>query len=449
MKKIFALYAIIFTLCAIQLNVNAQTRPYDENRNVRFNGWTLYNKISTFVDSSLFLSDVRITGAFRNTYLGFSLLNTGTSSGISFTAGPSIYSIGIQKSTDTTAGIAYYTGTGTSHSIAVNSTAARMKYLRTASLGNYIYLTRDSFYVKMNNIIATLWDTTGNAFFTKKLLVTNYLQLNNDSTYLFEDGGSSLLIQRKENSSPNTAWILFENKGLSMGTFQNYYYIYDIHNPLYSGFSHTWYGNGKFNDSLTLEGGFMRLGVATDSNYIYTTAGGALYMKHKAGILNRGIFYMDDGECSFGTTSNSIYFEEGISTEIDGNTTILDSLNVNGSVNVTGNITARHKPKSGTVASAAEPTINTDLVDAYDITALATNITSFTTNLSGTPVNFQQLLIRIKDNATPRTLTWGASFASGGVTLPVTTVASKNLLVLLIYNSTTGKWVCWAADNEQ
>jgi len=33
-----------------------------------------------------------------------------------------------------------------------------------------------------------------------------------------------------------------------------------------------------------------------------------------------------------------------------------------------------------------------------------------TTNLSGTPTNFQSLIIRIKDNGTARAITWGASF---------------------------------------
>jgi hypothetical protein len=71
------------------------------------------------------------------------------------------------------------------------------------------------------------------------------------------------------------------------------------------------------------------------------------------------------------------------------------------------------------------------------ITALAENITSMSTNLSGTPTNFQKLIIRIKDNGTARTIAWGTSFASRGETLPVTTVLSKVLMVGLIYNTVT------------
>ena len=102
---------------------------------------------------------------------------------------------------------------------------------------------------------------------------------------------------------------------------------------------------------------------------------------------------------------------------------------------------------TGSVASSATPAINTDLYDEFDITALAANITSMTTNLTGTPRNGQKLLIRIKDNGTARTITWGASFASSGTaTLLATTAISKTHTVGLVYNSTASKWYCLAVD---
>ena len=101
-------------------------------------------------------------------------------------------------------------------------------------------------------------------------------------------------------------------------------------------------------------------------------------------------------------------------------------------------ITAR----SGTVASAATPTINTDNVDYYSITALAAAITSFTTNLSGTPTIGQTLWISIKDNGTARAITWGASFESSTITLPTTTVISTRLDVAFIWNELTSVWRC-------
>jgi hypothetical protein len=99
--------------------------------------------------------------------------------------------------------------------------------------------------------------------------------------------------------------------------------------------------------------------------------------------------------------------------------------------------------RAGTVASSATPTINTDTVDTYVITAQAAAITSFTTNLTGTPGNGQRFHVAITDNGTARAITWGASFeASGTVALPTTTVISTRLDVDFIWNAATSKWRC-------
>ncbi len=106
------------------------------------------------------------------------------------------------------------------------------------------------------------------------------------------------------------------------------------------------------------------------------------------------------------------------------------------------------KVRTNTVTSSATPTINTDTTDIFTITALAVAITSMTTNLSGSPVNGQKLIIRFKDDGTGRAITWGASYASRGATLPTTTVASKTMYVGLIYNSTAAVWDCVAVSTE-
>lgn len=106
-------------------------------------------------------------------------------------------------------------------------------------------------------------------------------------------------------------------------------------------------------------------------------------------------------------------------------------------------------PRVSSEESSATPTINTDNVDAHSITALATAITSMTTNLSGSPTNFQKLIIRIKDNGTARAIAWGASFEAKGVALPTTTVISKVLTVGFIYDTATSKWGCVAVSQEE
>lgn len=108
----------------------------------------------------------------------------------------------------------------------------------------------------------------------------------------------------------------------------------------------------------------------------------------------------------------------------------------------------RVTPRTGTATSSGTPTINTDNVDFYSITALAANITSMTTNLSGTPTIGQKLVLRIKDDGTARTIAWGASFASRGATLPTTTTISKTLYVELLWNSVTSTWDCIQATTE-
>ena len=108
----------------------------------------------------------------------------------------------------------------------------------------------------------------------------------------------------------------------------------------------------------------------------------------------------------------------------------------------------RITPRVLTITSSATPTINTDNYDAVTITALAEAITSFTTNLSGTPTNFQKLIIRIKDNGTAQAITWGDSFQSGSVALPTTTVLGKTLMVGLIYDSVDSKWTCEATGSR-
>ena len=96
--------------------------------------------------------------------------------------------------------------------------------------------------------------------------------------------------------------------------------------------------------------------------------------------------------------------------------------------------------------SSATPTINSDNVDIFKITALALDITSMTTNLSGTPVDGDILEIQITDDGTSRSITWGASFVSSTVTLPAATTLGVTLSVILQYYTTTSygnnKWVC-------
>ena len=106
---------------------------------------------------------------------------------------------------------------------------------------------------------------------------------------------------------------------------------------------------------------------------------------------------------------------------------------------------ARNVKRTVVIAQVAAPAINTDVVDVAQITGLAQPITSMTTNLTGTPVDNDLMEVQITDNGTARAIAWGASFASSSnATLPLTTVISTKLRVLLQWEAGPSKWVCVA-----
>ena len=111
-------------------------------------------------------------------------------------------------------------------------------------------------------------------------------------------------------------------------------------------------------------------------------------------------------------------------------------------------INKRIQPRTLSITSSATPSIDTDDYDFISITALATNITSMTTNLIGAPEDGEKIMIRIKDNGTPRSITWGASFQASGVATPLTsTSANKVHHLLFVYSTAASKWVCLAVDS--
>ncbi len=105
-------------------------------------------------------------------------------------------------------------------------------------------------------------------------------------------------------------------------------------------------------------------------------------------------------------------------------------------------------PRVTSVTSSTTPTPNADTTDAYEMTALGA-AAAFGAP-TGTPKNFQKLLIRIKDDGTARALTWNAAYVAGGTALPSTTVISKILTIGFIYNTANSlnKWQCVGAQQE-
>lgn len=136
----------------------------------------------------------------------------------------------------------------------------------------------------------------------------------------------------------------------------------------------------------------------------------------------------------------------GDQTSVTGNagtaTALATARTINGvSFNGTADIVI--KPRVGTTASSATPSIDMSLYEQYNITALAAAITAVTiTNGAG------KLIIRIKDNGTARALAFGTTFRAIGVTLPTTTVISKTLYLGCIWNEADSKLDVVAVGQE-
>jgi hypothetical protein len=94
-------------------------------------------------------------------------------------------------------------------------------------------------------------------------------------------------------------------------------------------------------------------------------------------------------------------------------------------------------PIVSTAASASTLTPDAGY-DAYHFTALAANITI--ANPTGTWADGQGCVVRIKDNGTPRTISFGANYVAFDAALPTTTIASKEIYIPFIYNAATAKW---------
>jgi hypothetical protein len=102
-------------------------------------------------------------------------------------------------------------------------------------------------------------------------------------------------------------------------------------------------------------------------------------------------------------------------------------------------------PRLQSVVSSAIVT-PTNLNDEVVITAQAVSLTL--ANPTGTAVQGQSMIIRIKDNGTAQTIGYDTQYRAIGVTLPTTTVINKLVYLGLIYNSTDSNWDCLGVSQE-
>ena len=99
-------------------------------------------------------------------------------------------------------------------------------------------------------------------------------------------------------------------------------------------------------------------------------------------------------------------------------------------------------PRSNTAGATSGTLIpNGDTTDLFVAEGLTGSIAL--ASPSGTPVNGQKLLIKLKDDGVARSVTWTTStggYRAVGTTLPTTTVLSKTTYIGCVYNSTDLFW---------
>jgi hypothetical protein len=119
-----------------------------------------------------------------------------------------------------------------------------------------------------------------------------------------------------------------------------------------------------------------------------------------------------------------------------------------GSAGYTGSIGAFAGMRVSSSTSITSPVaFSANSYDMYCATAQAVALTI--NNPTGSPINGQRLIFRIKDNGSAKALTWsGTYFRQLGASLPPTTVAGKVTYVGLIYNAAETKWDCISVAQE-
>ena len=176
--------------------------------------------------------------------------------------------------------------------------------------------------------------------------------------------------------------------------------------------------------------GTANTGIGGDSTHVYAIVGGVARATVSAsGITTSNIELGNTTDTTVSRVSAGVIAVEGVTIP---------------SISSTDTLTNKRITKRlVSTTQSATPAINTNNGDIFTITGLAQAITSFTTNLTGTPVEWDLIMIQITDNGTARAITWGASFTATTVALPTTTVISTKLRVLFQWNWST--WSCIAS----
>ena len=254
----------------------------------------------------------------------------------------------------------------------------------------------------------------------------------------YDNGGTVTAIPGSSTRAQIFTVRMFTGSGGNIRIFygQNYYdSIEEAQQALFFGTYNPVFPNTYIQNSIVLGWFIVEKGATNlaDGTQVYITA-------NKFGLVGGAIASTGGG---YLYAANNLSDLENITTA----KTNLSLENVDNTSDATKNSATatltnkRITPRVTSIVSEATPTFNTDNCDAVNITALGTAITNMSTNVTGTPTNFQKLLMRIKDDGTARAISsWGSLFEPKGVALPDTTVAGKVLTLGFLWDTVTSKW---------
>jgi hypothetical protein len=323
------------------------------------------------------------------------------------------------------------TGTGTTNEIAYWTSSSSIGSLNTAT---YPSLTELSYIKGVTSSIQTQFSGKQNTL----TLTTN--GTSGAATLV----GATLNIPQYENNLSEVNIT---------GTQNGSNKTFTLASALTGGTVHQFYINGQlltYTSDYTISGTTLTFATdrpaptVNDVLRLFGSIGGAAASMFIGGTITSGTA----GSVLFINPTNTLaqdnanFFWDDTNNRLGiGNSSPSYKLDVTGQGRFTqGVVYTRLDPTTTTTTSTATLTPDISAGDTFTITAQAAALS--VANPTGTPVNGQKMIIRIKDNGTARAITWsGTQYrASTDLSLPTTTVINKTMYLGFIWNSTDSKW---------
>lgn len=214
-------------------------------------------------------------------------------------------------------------------------------------------------------------------------------------------------------------------------------------------------GNVTINSTLFVRAGSVYLGpnTGTADGYVYFDSTNVYtYLAFRNAGTTYGGITASSGGSTFYSFNLHVFRNGAGSTEYMritsagnvsiGNTNNTYKLDVTGDARFSGRLVPN--VQSLTSSDTVTPVATANAMVSISAQAVALAFAA----PSGTPLDGQRLMIRLKDNGTSQTISWNAAYIAGGAALPTATTAGKWAHINFIYNTTNSKWMCIAVAQE-